>query len=227
MNMKIFCVLWFLWISSGAAAVGGLSFTKPLMELPAPAKAGQVSVDFPFTNDSTEPAIIRRLLPSCHCLEATILGGKLRYEPGEKGILRARVKIANVTQTLEEKTVLWLEGDREAAPSAILTVRLVVPEVLKIEPRILSWSIGGAATPKVIRIHADDKQPVNLTKLELSQAKFQYTQRTISEGKDYEIEIRPVATAAASFATLRIETDSPLARYKSLTVILAVQTPQP
>jgi hypothetical protein len=104
----------------------------------------------------------------------------------------------------------------------------VVPEPLTIEPRNLSWEIGEAASPKVIRIRVNDPQPVHLTQLELSQPqKFRCRQRTIADGKEYRIEIRPLDTASVSFATLRIETDSPLARYKSITSILSVHRTTP
>jgi hypothetical protein len=225
--LTIHFLLWIICLCGPPLARAGLTFPESAKESPAPAKAGLVIVDFPFSNESAAPVVIRTLRSSCHCLIPEIIGGKLRYAPGEQGILRARVKFENVTRTLEEKTLIWLEGDPEHLPSATLTVRFVVPETLTLDPRNLSWTIGEAATPKVIRIRADDKQPVHLTKTELSQAKFRYTVRTVAEGREYEIEIRPVDTAAVSFTTLRIETDSPLARYKSLTIILSVQTPRP
>ncbi len=209
-------------VPPAALAAAGLTFPEPMKEFPAPAKAGQVIVEFPFSNESAAPATIRKWVPSCHCLEAEIVGGKLHYAPGEKGILRTRLKFETLTATAEEKVMLWLQGDPEHVPSAALTVRLVVPELLKIEPRNLSWTIGESDSPKIIRIRVDDKHPVHLTKLALSQEKFRFTQRTLADGKDYEIEIRPVTTASVSFATLRIETDSPLARYQSMTSILSV-----
>lgn len=227
MIMRTLRSLWLVWLCGPALAAAGLTFPAALKDLPAPEQAGEVTVDFPFSNESAAPAVIRRLLPSCHCLEAEIVGGKLRYAPGETGMVRARWKFTALTATAEERVALWLDGDPETAPSASLTVRLVLPDLLKIEPRNLAWAIGEAPAPKTIRIRVEAKENVNLTKLELSQEKFRYTLRTLAEGREYEIEVRPLDTAAASFATLRVETDSALARYKTLTLILAVQPPRP
>ena len=221
------CLHSLIWLAGATTALGGLTFPEAAKEAPAPEKAGQVIMDFPFSNDTRTPAVIRTLQSSCHCLTAEIVDGKLRYEPGEKGILRTRVKFEDISRTIDEQIALWLEGDPELVPSATLRVRLVVPEYLKIEPHNLSWTIGETTSPKTIRIRADDKYPAHLTKLEIATDKFSQTHRTITDGKEYEIEVKPADTAAPSFSILRLETDSPLARYKVITCILSVHGATP
>jgi len=216
-----------IWLASAATAFAGLTFPNSAKESPAPEKPGLVIVDFPFSNDTQTPAVIRTLESSCHCLTAEIVDGKLRYAPGEKGILRARVKFEDVSRSINEQIALWLEGDPEFTPSATLAVRLLVPEYLKIEPHNLSWAIGEATAPKIIRIRADEKYPAHLTKLEIATDKFTQIHRTITDGKEYEIEVRPADTAAPSFSILRLETDSPLARYKVITCMLSVRSATP
>ena len=218
---------WLIWLAGAASAFAGLTFPETAKESPAPEKPGQAVVDFPFSNDTPTPAVIRTMQPSCHCLTAEIVDGKLRYAPGEKGILRARVKFEDISRSIDEQIALWLEGDPELAPSSTVAVHLLVPEYLKIEPHNLSWTIGEAATPKTIHIRADAKYPAHLIKLEIATDKFTQTHRTITDGKEYEIKVRPADTAAPSFSILRLETDSPLARYKVITCMLSVRGARP
>jgi len=220
-------IFWLIWLAGAATAFGGLTFSETRKESPAPEKPGQVIVDFPFSNNTQTPAVIRTLQSSCHCLTAEIVDGKLRYAPGEKGVVRARVKFDDISRSIDEQIALWLEGDAEFSPSATLAVRLVVPEYLKIEPHNLTWALGEATAPKIIRIRADDKYPAHLTKLEIATDKFTQTHRTITNGKEYEVEVRPADTTAPSFSILRLETDSPLARYKVITCMLSVRSATP
>ena len=212
-----------IWLAGVASAFGGLTFPDTAKELRAPEKAEQVVIDFPFSNDTQAPVVIRTLQSSCHCLTGEIVDGKMRYTPGEKGVLRARVKFDDISKSIDEQIALWLEGDAELSPSSTVAVHLIVPEYLKIEPHNLTWTIGEKAAPKIIRIRADDKYPAHLTKLEMATDKFKETHRTITDGKEYEIEVRPADTSAPAFSILRLETDSALARYKVITCMLSVR----
>jgi hypothetical protein len=168
------------------------------------ASTAEFSVDFPFTNATAAPLVIRKFNCACSGLRSEISGNKLSYAPGESGVLRSFFTVGPANGTMSKSVVLWLQDDPEETPSATFTARIHVPELVKIEPRTLCWDLGQPAQPQTLRIRIDHSSPIHLTKLTYTTENFRHTLRTLEPGKLYEIEAVPASLRRVP-AQLRLE----------------------
>ncbi|MEO0017813.1 MAG: hypothetical protein RLZZ522_1096, partial [Verrucomicrobiota bacterium] len=102
---------------------GGLTFEQPLLEMKLPADAKVTQADFKFENKTDQPVTIARFDKTCSCISVQIADGKLTYQPGEKGVVRASFDLGNFSGVVDKMIIMWLTGDPEIKPSVTLTMR--------------------------------------------------------------------------------------------------------
>ena len=195
-------------------AQAGLVFPEKLKEVHAPPDAHLVTVDFAFTNQGDKPVTIQKYDAACSCIGAKIKGGKLTYDPGEKGLIRTTFSLGNFSGVIDKSLQIWVEGDPKDKPSITLTVRVHIPELVKIEPKTLKWTVGEAPTPKSLTIKMNFEKPIKVLKINGSNENFTQKLETIEEGKEYRVVVTPVSTDTPGIGVLRIETDCPIARHR-------------
>ena len=208
----------------------GLEFSEPLKEIHAPVDAAKVTAEFTFSNTGDKPVTIRKYDSGCSCLGLRVKGGKLRYAPGESGLLQADFELGNYIGTVEKAIAVWLDDDAESQPSLRLTVRVHIPVLVALDPKTLHWDLGGKAAPKTIRITMNDERPIHVTAVSSSSPAFKTELKTLEKGKVYEVIVTPAATDTPGLAILRIETDSAspkLRLQQAFAVVRKAISPQP
>lgn len=223
--MRWFSCLWLGLVSLGFGET--LTFTEKLKELKAAADVTEVTVDFPFSNKSDKPVEIKKYDAACSCLSAGVSGGKLRYEPGESGMIRAKFDMANYFGTVEKQVSVWIDGDPDNAPSIQLTVKVEIPEVVKLTPKTLSWTLGEEGKSKTIEITIEGNDPIHVKKVTTSNPAFRHELKTLEDGKRYEIIVTPGDTKVAALGIFRIETDCKIERHRMKQAYAAVRRPAP
>lgn len=192
-----------------------LKFSETLREVHAPADAKTVSTDFTFTNRSDKPVIISRYESACSCMKVEISEAKLRYAPGESGVIRAEFDMGNFSGEVDKTIAIWLDGDAKDKPSITLTARVHIPVIVNIEPKTIKWPLNGKAKPQTIAITMKDNKPVHITKVSNSSENFRHELRTVEEGKCYELIVTPLELSSPTLAIFRIETDCTLSKHKT------------
>lgn len=223
--MRWFSCLWLGLVSLGFG--GSLTFPEKLKELKAAADVTELVVDFPFTNQTDKPIEIKKFDAECSCMSAGVSGGKLRYEPGESGVIRGKFDMANFFGTVEKQISVWVEDDRENAPSIRLTVKVEIPEVVKLEPKTLSWTIGEEGKPKTVTVTVEGSEPVHVKSVTNSNAAFRHELKTLEDGKRYEVVITPADTNVAALGIFKITTDCALVRHREKQAYATVRRPSP
>ena len=186
----------------------GLEFTESLKEIHAPADVDKVTADFEFTNRSGKPVRVVKYDAACSCMAVTIRDSKLKYAPGESGMIRAVFEMGNFSGTVDKVVALWLDDDPVDKPSVTLTVRVHIPVLVALEPKTLKWELNGNAAPQVIRITMNDTTPIRVTNVTSTTTAFKPELKTIVEGKSYELWITPMSIQTPGLGILRVETDS-------------------
>ncbi|WP_411844739.1 DUF1573 domain-containing protein [Roseibacillus persicicus] len=212
---------WFL-VAAGANA-GELTFEKTLIEVTAKPDQEQIEADFVFTSCGDSPATIKRYDAPCSCLEAQISdGGRLVWAAGEKGTVRGLFKVGNFRGTVDKQiSILMEDGTRHD-----LTVRMTMPELVKIEPKTLKWEEGGAAETKVFEITINSPDPLKILDVTATNGeKFPYSLKTIEEGKSYRLEVTPTDTETRGFGLLRVATDSKYKKHQNYQAYVVVTKP--
>ena len=191
-----------------------LEFEAKLVEVHAAADAEQAQIDFKFTNKGDKPVFISHINPDCDCLTIMASGGttlpdkRIRYRPGEAGIIRSEFKIGNKKGQLDQKVLVWLSGDPKDKPSIQLTARIQVPKLINMAPRTLKWEVGEEATTKAIEVVMKHDQPIHITETKTTSPHFTIDLVTVEKGKRYTLNVTPKDTKSPGIGVIQVFTDS-------------------
>jgi hypothetical protein len=212
---------------SAVVQAAGLDFPQTLKEIHAPVDAKVVTAGFEFTNRTDKPVQVVKYDAACSCMALKIKDSKLRYAPGESGMLRADFEMGNFSGTVDKVVALWLDDDPADKPSVKLTVRVHIPVLVSLEPKTLKWELNGDGGPQTIRITMNHDSPIRVVSVNSSSAAFQHELKTIEDGKLYELIVKPVEIGSPGLGILRIETDCTLARHRLQQAFAVVRKPTP
>lgn len=210
--MKTASVIWLALFACTHAT--GLDFPETRKEVHAPADVKVVSMDFNFTNHTDKPVTIRKYDAACSCIAVKIQDGKLRYEPGESGVVRAEFDMGNFYGAVDKTVLIWQDDDPEAKPSITLTAHVVIPTLVIIEPKTLKWEVNGKPDPQTIRINMDYTKPIKIVSVSSSSEAYSHALKTIEEGKSYELVVTPLDLKNPGLAVFRITTDCAIDKFK-------------
>jgi len=203
----------------------GFKFTEDSVEIHAPADAKKVTADFKFTNTSDKVISITKYDAACSCMAVQISEGKLRYEPGESGTIRADFELGNFSGTVDKVVALWVSGDKEEAPSHKLKVKVHIPVYVSIDPKTVTWDLNGSNDSRTIDIKMEEKRRIRVLNVTCSSETFTHELKTIEEGRHYQIVIKPVKIDSPGLAIFRIETDAEISRHRNHQVFGVVRKP--
>lgn len=205
----------FLWLALAAFIhAAALEFENALVEVHAPADAATVTADFKFKNTSGRPVTITKSDPGCSCLSVQVAGGKLKYAPGEEGLVRATFDMGNFSGTVDKMIGIWLNEDPSDRPSVKITVRVHIPAIVAIEPKTLKWAVGGKTEPQTITITMAEGESIQVLSVKSTADAFTVETKAIEKGKRYEVVVTPKSVDAPLLGILRIETDCKIAKHR-------------
>ncbi|WP_162525284.1 DUF1573 domain-containing protein [Rariglobus hedericola] len=135
-----------------------LTWEKSSLDYTVESGSGQLIMEFPFKNESSEPVTITELKSSCGCSEPTVktkaipAGGgdvvKVVYTPGD----RVGPQSAQITVTTNEAGV---------APVS-LRLRVDIKPVVSLVPRLVRWVKADGIVPRTIEIKQLGEKPVRI-----------------------------------------------------------------
>lgn len=157
-------------------------------------------VAFTFRNSGSTPVTIRDIQTNCDCLIAS--ADRQSYEPGQAGLVVARFAIGERTGAYERSVTVTTDGG--AAPQR-LRVRIDVPELASVQPKVRDWSAGSASAEQAVDIVVADAVRIEFSELFVSSDSFQARLETIEPGRRYRVFIRPTATAESANAAIRVK----------------------
>lgn len=214
--MKTFLLFWL-----GVACLGAeMVFERLVHEILVDPEEESVIGVFPFEVQGAAVTIVD-YEARCTCLEVRIdptnpdRSTKLTWGVGEKGVVRARFDTTKFLGTVEKSVHLNVQGKKEPI---VLTVRITVPELVKLEPTTLRWDLGAEATTQVIKITMTHENPIKIVShASNNEGAFPYALKTIREGWEYELSVKPTSTAEAGISFISLRTDSTIGRFKRAT----------
>jgi hypothetical protein len=210
---------------SGLVHAAGLEFDSMLQDVHAPADAATVTADFKFTNKGDKPVTIAKSDPGCSCLSVQVSGGKLKYAPGESGVVRATFEMGNFSGTVDKVIALWLDNDRPDKPSKSLVVRVHIPVLVALEPKTVRWDIGGKPDPQVIQIRMAEGETIHVTGVKSSSSSFSFDLKEVEKGRKYDLHVTPLSIETPGMAVVRIETDCKVTRHRIQQAFAVVARP--
>jgi hypothetical protein len=166
---------------------------------PAPFQT-DVDLDFTYHNRGDKAVHILAVNTGCHCVSAKAEHDIV--EPGATGRVLAHFSIGDRVG-LYERTIS-VSTDESSAPQ-YLTVRIDIPDIATVTPRVLEWHRGGDATEQYVEIAAGANVQVDFKEATATNNAFVVRLEPIELGRRYRLAIKPRSTAAVANAAVRIK----------------------
>jgi hypothetical protein len=185
------------------AACAQLKWDNPVQEFHRAPEDRFVETRFTFRNAGAEPVTIRKVRTTCGCTSAA--PDKKTYAPGETGDVTVKFKFGSRIGPQRKTATVITDSDEQPA---VLDLRVWVQEPLTLKPALVFWKVGDAAEVKEVRLTAA-AAPIRVTSVTSSNPQVTASVKTLQEGKDYIVAIRPISTTQKETAELTVETDHP------------------
>jgi len=209
-----------LWAGGLGVVEAGLVFESKRIEQAAGVEDEVLSGRFVFRNEGSRPVRIVGIESTCACLKAAT--DKTVYGPGEEGFLEADFALGSITGAVEK--VLLLHTD-EGGDAHHLVYAMEVPEILLVEPKLLSWEQGGDASAKAYRIRVVGDSPLPLVGVQSTRANFGHEVEEIEAGREYRITVTPASTEEVVVGALLLRFEANVPKLQRLMAFYRVVRP--
>lgn len=191
-----------------AASNAQLTWEQRQLDFNATNENTNIVARFTFSNAGLKPVKITEVVSSCAC--TTAKPDKTLYAPGDKGEIVAVFTVGNRVG-LQQKNIV-VRTDDESEPVTILTMRVFIPEYVRVSPVVVYWRSNEENLPKTIRVEVVHTEPIRLLDVESTNDRLFGQLKTVKPGKEYEIVVSPDDTREPARATFRIRSDFPKGR---------------
>ncbi len=201
-------------------ALAQLQWDKRQLEFHPGVLDTNVAAYFSFSNATTHPIAILSAKASCGSC-TTVSLEKKQYLSGETGSVDVAFAFGQRTG-LQEKTVLVQTNDLSES-AVLLSLKVFIPEFLKITPAFVFWKTGEAKAPKTIALKTTGAPPIHVLGVKSSNPKLVPSLQTLEDGVAYAILVTPSDTSRPVTAVLTITTDFPKESPKMFTAYAMVK----
>lgn len=200
------------WLWCQPLLAGPLRFEAERLEIKVGPEQEQVEAAFPFVNEGPKPVRVESVVSDCACLKAEAPRGDLA--PGAKGEVRGFFKVGNFRGTVEKRMTVRVR-DGERLVSVPLTVAIVVPELMRIEPPTLTWTIGEPVVEKSFRLRVLWPEDIQLLKIDCVRPEFAFRIETVVPGREYLVHAKPLRNDLPCIGLCQFQTDCRFERFRN------------
>ena len=212
----------FLSIFISITARADLKWEQTQVELhPSPADKQAIG-HFKYQNTGDKPVQFKSVRSSCGCTVAQTQ--KERVEPGDKGEITATFNIGDRTGT-QVKTVT-VETDEPTGAPTVLTLKAVLPEMLKIQPTLVYWNQGEEPKPKTVSVRPGKDFHLDALKVTSSTPQFSTKVTPNADKSEFKIEVTPTDTTHAASGMLTIQPNNLPRVFYASTRVMSTATAQ-
>lgn len=213
------------------AAMAAIQFDSKVVEVRADPGTDKVTAKFNYKNTGSTREWIQDIETHCGCLSAK--ADRTNLAPGETGTITAVFNTRGKSGRFG-KTLSVISGSTSGGGflgfgfgkpenSTVLEVRVSIPELVILEPNVVSWKVGEKPTPKTVRVAMNNQSPIRVLKVESSRPSVGASLATVKEGKTYEIKITPQSTSNALLGVVRLDTDAPIPEQRRQLVFFRIE----
>ena len=199
-----------------------LAFEKTELELHPTAGDETAVGHFKYQNKGDKQIAIKSVTTSCGCTAAS---AKNTADPGEKGEVTATFKIGDRIGT--QQKAITVVTDDQTHPTTTLMLKVVIPQVLELQPAFVYWQSGEAAKPKTIVAKAGKDVSIKNVDVTSSSPDFSAKVEPGSATGEFRVNIEPKQTKQAVATTLTIKTTLPNGKPKQFYASARVMPPPP
>jgi len=201
--MRFLSCLTVCLLATTSATWGQITWQQREVKVNADTSDREASARFAFTNEGDSPVTITSVTTSCGCTTAEL--EQKTYEPGQSGEIKARFAIGS--RVGEQTKRIIVRTDNEDSPITTLTMRVMIPEVLRIRPRMVYWRAEEERKAKTVRIQVVHDEPVEILRVEADSDAVAAKLKKQGDGSVYVLTLTPRDTAPPTNIRLRLITN--------------------
>jgi hypothetical protein len=186
---------------AGRAAI---EWEKTLIFVAATPSDGKAMGHFSFTNTGPYPVKIMGLKTTCGCTAAT--AEKRPIAPGEKGEVVVAYKTVG-RRGLHEAPITVKTDDR-SAEETVLKMRVLVQDIIEMQPTFLFWKKDEPLSPKKIAVKVTEGFSAGQLAASSSDPKVAVKLETVNPGSEYALVVTPMEGAERVKAKLTLSAES-------------------
>ena len=180
-----------------------LVWDKQEIEINPTTYVEKIGAEFYFTNTGSEAVTITDIRSSCGCCTTANLDKKY-YKAGESGFIKVEFKVGTRTGLQQKHILITTDSINQAYTQ--LTLKVHLPEVLKIAPTLLEWKLGEENKLKEITIEPTGIVPVKVIGVESPYKSIDAKLKVKENGKSYEVAVQPLKLDEPIQTSLKIQT---------------------
>ncbi|MDD3180998.1 MAG: DUF1573 domain-containing protein [Opitutaceae bacterium] len=200
MTRKQFWASIVVWSVLLHGTVRALEWKTKVFEVTTAPFQSIVDAAFEFRNTSHQTVAILAVDSTCDCVIAT--RERDYYGPGETGRINTRFTIGDRVGLYER--AISVQTDDDPAHPVRLILRVTVPELIDIAPRLIYWHTGEAVAEKTLDVNVSSAVTLSLDGVQSMTQSFAVRLETIAPGRNYRLHITPHSTAQPASDALRI-----------------------
>jgi hypothetical protein len=164
----------------------------------------ELEVAFAYRNPGPGRVAIRDLQTNCECLAAR--ASRTELAAGESGVLTARFTVGE--RVGRHERVVTVATD-DGSPPRKLVLQVEVPELAAVRPATLDWTRGGPADERSAMLEVAPGLDIRFAAVEAPNGAFVCRLEEVVPGRTYRLAVRPLSTASAANAALRLPGRTP------------------
>ncbi len=176
-----------LSLAVAASACAGLHWENEFVFVSSAPGEGKAVGHFPFTNTGSVPVKIESFKTSCGCTAAS--AEKRLIAPGEKG--EVVVTYSTTGRHGLKEAPVTVKTDDPQAPISTLRFRVLIQNVLELQPTSLLWTEAEPLQPKRIAIKVTEGFSVKDIRATCTEASLGVRLETVKAGSDYLLWVTP------------------------------------
>jgi hypothetical protein len=188
-----------------------LKFDSILLQLNPSLEQRVIKGSFQFNNASNDTVEIISTKSSCGCT-VPLLKKKI-FAPKEYGEIDVQFEIGQ-RKGIQNKT-LTITTNEDSKSIYLLRLKVVIPELLSIQPKLLFWRFGQTYEEKKIQILLNKETSKNFKILSIKSENTGFTiKKTHQTHKIIELSILPNPNLAKTKSKITLQTNFPLTKPK-------------
>jgi hypothetical protein len=203
-----------------------IEFETPVYQFGTVQQGEEIRHDFKFFNKGNQVLEITDVRPGCGCTTAGEFTKTI--EPGSSGIIPIKLSTARFKGPLS-KSVTVSSNDPKR-PTTFLQIKGKVWTPVMVDPQVAAFPALKSLNDKktsVIKVVNKVETPMEIKNLRVEGERFNVALKTITEGKEYQIEITtvPPLVYGSNRGTVRFETNIPDAEKHQIAASAYVMAP--
>lgn len=165
----------------------GLTFDKPMVEDTIAPGVKSYPFEFAFENIGEATVEISEIKTTCDCTTAKL--ERMRYAAGESGVIKGTFSVGS-RRGMQEKIVRVLTKDL-VQPEIQLTLKLDIPQLVTMKPRMLFWSASGEPSKQEVFLETNKAYSVKIISIESDSDFYNSSLINLAATNEYQLSIVP------------------------------------